>query len=83
MAAGCWVWKWGYESEKFETITFPRMNEVFDQYLDPHFNGFPIKDKWGEIRIETYQKRKPTDCTGLGSNIPIFSELAVEVLPVD
>lgn len=41
------VWKWGYESEKFETITFPMMSEVFDQYFDPYFNGLPINDKWG------------------------------------
>lgn len=74
------VWRWGYESDKFETITFPLMSEVFAQYFDPYFNGLPLNDKWGEVQVETYQKRKPADCTGIGNNIPIFGERAAQVL---
>ncbi|GGG18419.1 imm11 family protein [Paenibacillus aceti] len=74
------VWKWGYESDKYDSFTFPDPLEVFDQYFDPYFNGTVIGEKWGVVPFETYRSRKRCDCTGIGSNIPIFSEKAVRLL---
>lgn len=73
------VWKWGYESDKYDSFTFPDRDAV-SEYLDPYFNGTVIGDKWGVVPFETYRSRKRCDCTGIGSNIPIFSEKAVQVL---
>ncbi|MCM3039443.1 hypothetical protein M3201_06970 [Paenibacillus motobuensis] len=74
------VWRWGYESDKYDSFTFPNRTEVREKYFDPYFNGTIIGDKWGEVPFETYRSRKPCDCTGIGSHIPIFGERAVEVL---
>ena len=73
------VWKWGYESDKYDSFTFPDRDAV-SKYLDPYFNGTVIGEKWGVVPFETYRSRKPCDCTGIGSHIPIFGERAVEVL---
>ncbi|WP_166242599.1 imm11 family protein [Paenibacillus turpanensis] len=74
------VWKWDYESDKYDSFTIPDTGKVMDQYFDPYFNGTWIGDKWGEIQFETYRSRKACDCTGIGSNIPIFSGRAVQTL---
>lgn len=73
------IWQWGYESDNYDSFTFPNQNE-FNQYFDPNFNGMVIGDKWGSVHFETYRSRKACDCTGVGSNYPIFSDRAVQVL---
>lgn len=73
------IWQWGYESDRYESFTFPNPKE-FNQYFDPYFNGMVIGDKWGRVRFETYHHGTACDCTGVGSNYPIFSDHAIQVL---
>lgn len=73
------VWQWGYDGDRYDSFTFPNTND-FDQYFEPFFNGAPIGDNWGSVQFETCHSLKTTDCTGIGSNFPIFSEHAVQML---
>lgn len=73
------VWKWGFDGDRYDSFTFPN-NTDFDQYFEPNFNGMVIGEKWGSVQLETCYSLKPTDCTGIGSNFPIFSERAVQAL---
>ncbi|WMT43153.1 hypothetical protein RE628_13315 [Paenibacillus sp. D2_2] len=45
------VWKWGYESDKYDSFTFPNRDAVND-YLDPYFNGTVIGEKWERFRLK-------------------------------
>lgn len=75
------VWQWGYEADKYDSFTFPNPIEVFDQYFEPYFDGTLIGNKWGDVKFETYRSDKvSSDCTGIGSQIPIFNERAAQVL---
>lgn len=74
------VYSWGYETDKYDSFTFPNPIEVMDEYFDRYFNGTLIGDHWGDIEFKTYRSRKPCDCTGIGSNIPIFNKRAIQVL---
>lgn len=75
------IWKWGYESDKYDSFTFPNTIEVLDQYFRPYFDGIVIGDKWGRVMFETTRSRKVgSDCTGIGNNIPILNERAVQTL---
>ncbi len=73
------VWKWGFDSDKYDSFIFPNTSEFYE-YFQPYFDGTVIGDKWGNVQFETEHSGKTTDCTGRGSNFPIFSELAVQTL---
>lgn len=75
------VYRWGYDAENFDSHTFyPNLIEVTEKYFDHLDGSYVIGDKWGEVQYNSYQFRKPCDCTGIGSEIPIFSERAIRAL---
>lgn len=73
------VWQWGFEADKYESFFFPNPEDS-KKYLRSRFNTVPLGKEWQNVLVETAGSRKFSDCTGVNSNIPIFSERAVQVL---
>ncbi|OZQ69248.1 hypothetical protein CA600_03500 [Paenibacillus sp. VTT E-133280] len=73
------VWRWGFEADKYETFSFPNPEDS-KKYLRSRFNTEPLGEEWQNVHVEITGSRKVGDCTGVNSNIPIFSEQAVQVL---
>lgn len=73
------IWQWGFEADKYETVSFPNPEDS-RKYLRRRFNTEPLGEEWKNVHIEVTGSRKIGDCTGINSNIPIFSERTIQVL---
>ncbi len=76
------IWQLSHLMDRgFETLILTHHERDFSTYFFRKFNGKRIGDDWSHIPVESLRaKSLITDCTGIGSSIPIFSEKALHHL---
>ena len=70
------IWKLDCDVDNYENL----MLEDMDLELLHSFDGRSIRDKWEPLNVKRMYNRKFSNTPGLASHIPIFDNIAVEVL---